>query len=89
MSKRNPFSTERVILRNLLIDNRKNKNITQSELAQILNKPQSFVSKYENGDRSLDLIELYDICNALNIDIIFFLGEFKLLVDKFHKANLK
>jgi transcriptional regulator with XRE-family HTH domain len=42
--------------------------ITQQQLSEKLNKPQSFVSKYENGERRLDLIETIDICNALNSD---------------------
>lgn len=66
MSKRNPFDKRREILRNLLVDARKNKNITQAQLAQQLQKPQSFVSKYENGDRLVDLIETHQICQALN-----------------------
>jgi len=42
--------------------------ITQQQLSEKLNRPQSFVSKYENGERRLDLIELIDICNALSSD---------------------
>lgn len=41
---------------------------TQQQLSILLNKPQSFVSKYENGDRRLDIIETIEICKALNID---------------------
>ena len=40
--------------------------ITQSQLAKMLEKPQSFVSKYENGDRSLEISEVYLICKELN-----------------------
>lgn len=47
---------------------RKSSNITQCELAIRLNKPQSFISKYESGERRLDVIEFLQICNALNID---------------------
>ena len=32
--------------------------ITQAQLANMLGKPQSFVSKYENGDRSLEISEV-------------------------------
>jgi len=41
---------------------------TQQQLSEALNKPQSFVSKYENGERRLDLIETIEICKALNAD---------------------
>ena len=40
--------------------------ITQSQLAKMREKPQSFVSKYENGDRSLEISEVYIICKELN-----------------------
>lgn len=41
---------------------------TQQQLSEVLYKPQSFVSKYENGERRLDLIETIEICKALNAD---------------------
>lgn len=40
--------------------------ITQQQLSEQLNRPQSFVSKYENGERRLDIIETIEICKALN-----------------------
>jgi transcriptional regulator with XRE-family HTH domain len=39
-----------------LIALRKEKNLSQKQVALLLGKPQSFVSKYENGERRLDLI---------------------------------
>lgn len=41
---------------------------TQQQLSEALGKPQSFVSKYENGERRLDLIETIELCKALNSD---------------------
>lgn len=41
---------------------------TQQQLSEALNKPQSFVSKYENGDRRLDFVETLDICSVLDAD---------------------
>jgi len=46
--------------------------LNQTELAGRLGKPQSFVSKYEAGERRLDVIELEQICIALGLT----LGEF-------------
>ncbi len=43
--------------------------LTQAELAKRLGRPQSFVSKYENGERQLDFVELHDVCVALNLRI--------------------
>lgn len=42
--------------------------MTQTALAQMLGKPQSYVSKYESGERRLDVVEFVDICKALDID---------------------
>ena len=42
--------------------------VTQQQLSEKLGRPQSFVSKYENGERRLDLIETIQICNVLNIN---------------------
>jgi transcriptional regulator with XRE-family HTH domain len=39
---------------------RREQGLTQVEVAQRLGKPQSFVSKSENGERRIDAIELAD-----------------------------
>ena len=51
-----------------LIAIRKSANITQQELAQKLGRHQSYVSKYENAERRIDVIELIEILNALDFD---------------------
>lgn len=51
------FSPEYDIFRQCMIAARKAAKLTQATLAQSLNKPQSFVAKYENGERRLDVIE--------------------------------
>jgi transcriptional regulator with XRE-family HTH domain len=43
--------------------------LTQAELAARLRRPQSFVSKYESGERRLDLMELSEVCAALGISL--------------------
>jgi len=42
--------------------------LTQTELAEKLRKPQSFVSKYERGERRLDVVELIEIVRQLDLD---------------------
>ena len=37
-------------------------------LAAALERPQSFVSKFENGDRRIDMVEFLQICRALDAD---------------------
>ena len=51
--------------RQLLIDLRVRNGLSQSVLASRIGKPQSFVSKYETGERRLDILEFITICNAL------------------------
>jgi transcriptional regulator with XRE-family HTH domain len=59
-------------LRALLISLRSEARLRQIDLAKRLGKPQSFVSKYENGERRLDLTEVYSVCKALNISFVTF-----------------
>jgi Helix-turn-helix len=62
--------------RKLLADARKSANLTQQELALRLKRPQSFVSKYERGERRLDVVEFDEVAKALGIDPIRFLRQF-------------
>lgn len=48
---------------------RQDKAIRQVELAERLGVPQSFVSKYESGDRRLDILELREVCSAIDISL--------------------
>lgn len=82
MSKRNPWDNKRVICYLLLKETRKNYGITQIELARRLDKPQSFVSKYENGERILDLVEIYQICLALRASFTDFMQIFDKKIQK-------
>ena len=70
-------SAEQNILQNLLKRFRTDANLKQSELAEILKQSQSFVSKYESGERRLDLLELWQICQALNTTLSEFAAEFE------------
>lgn len=51
-----------------LVQTRKNQGFTQTQLARILKKPQSYISKLENGERRMDVIEFLEICKAVNAD---------------------
>lgn len=52
----------------LLIEARNSAGLTQIDLARKLGRPQSFVSKYERGERRLDVIEFLEVAYALGID---------------------
>lgn len=54
---------------------RQERGIRQVELAGQLGVPQSFVSKYESGDRRLDILELRKVCKALGIPFEEFIRE--------------
>ena len=55
------------VLIQLLRTLRNEASLYQSHVAEKLNKPQSFVSKYEIGERKLDPVELYLICDILGV----------------------
>src|SRR6185295_14010309 len=66
------FTPEYERFRELLIEARKAAGLTQRDLALRLDRPQSYVSKYEHGERRLDLIEFLDLAAVLNIDVVTF-----------------
>ncbi len=51
-----------------LIQARKDAGLTQQQVADKLGRPQSFVAKYENGERRLDVVEFLEIANILDAD---------------------
>lgn len=53
----------------LLKEVRQKRAIRQVDLAEQLGVPQSFVSKYESGERQLDILELRRVCQVLGIDL--------------------
>jgi transcriptional regulator with XRE-family HTH domain len=52
----------------LMIGARKSARLTQHQLAKRLHKPQSFVAKYEGGERRIDVVEFVTICQAIAAD---------------------
>ena len=63
------WDEDREKLRTLLRDLRNEAGLTQVELSNALGKPQSYVSKYETGERKLDYVEINDICKVLGISM--------------------
>lgn len=51
------------------------KGVIQSQLADLLDVNQAFVSKVETCDRRLDIIELHHICQVLGISFVDFIQE--------------
>ena len=70
--EKNLYTDRQAILLGLLRSVRKDADLRQEDVAKILERPQSFVSKYESGERRLDILELYDVCKALGITLAEF-----------------
>lgn len=56
------------LLRQMRVD----AGLRQVDLAKKLSEPQSFVSRYESGERRLDVLELRKICLALGVSLTDF-----------------
>ena len=54
----------------LMKEARRKAGLTQQELADRLNKPQSFVAKVEGGERRIDVVEFLGVAQALGADPI-------------------
>ncbi len=76
----NPMHNYRyAMLRELLSTARESSGLTQIDVANRLKKPQSYVSKYERGERRLDVVEFVDVARAMGMDPLAVL---KSLIDK-------
>jgi transcriptional regulator with XRE-family HTH domain len=69
-------SREYESFRALLVEARKKAGLSQAQLAAKLSRPQSFVSKFERGERRLDVVEFKAVAEALSIDALRFLRRF-------------
>lgn len=68
---------ERKLLLDLLRELRKQKGLTQDQMAKGIGAKQAFVSKYETGERRLDFLDLVAICEVLSISIVNFAERFE------------
>lgn len=74
MTRRQPglsksvHSAEQKAFGQLLLETRKRAGLTQQEVAERLRRPQSFVAKYEGGERRIDVVEFLVIARVLGAD---------------------
>ena len=61
-------SAEQTAFCELMVKARKSNGLSQQELAKRLHRPQSFVAKYEGGERRVDVVEFIEICRAIETD---------------------
>ncbi|QGQ25804.1 helix-turn-helix transcriptional regulator [Gimesia benthica] len=78
--KKNLYTQRQRILLDLLRETRKEAGLRQDDVAERLGRPQSFVSKYESGERRLDILELYDICKAMGLPLNDFIEKLQAIL---------
>lgn len=59
-------------LRKLLKTAREESGLRQSQIAEALGKPQSYISKCESGDRIVDAVELQEFAKVYGVPCTFF-----------------
>jgi len=57
----------------MLIQARESASLNQRDLSVKMSRPQSFVYKYERGERRLDFVEFLEVAEALGIDPVSFI----------------
>lgn len=77
MGGKKPWDRGRLRLQQMLRAARTEAGLMQSELATRIGADQSFVSRYERGERRLDLIELEAICKACGVRLSDFVMKFE------------
>jgi transcriptional regulator with XRE-family HTH domain len=70
------FSKHDEAFRELLKELRTTKGLNQGQVAARLGVPQSYVSKYETGERRLDFVETAMVCEVLGVGLEQFAKEY-------------
>lgn len=74
------FTDAHRVLVGALATARRSAGMHQADLAKILGKDQSFISRIEKGQRRVDVVEFYALALALNLDPV---DLFESIVSKF------
>jgi len=75
--KKSLKTSEHLALLKTLYSLRVGAGLRQSDLASLIDEPQSFISKIEQGERRLDIIELRIIVNAIGVTLQDFVKQFE------------
>jgi len=75
------------IFRELLKETRVAKGLTQADVAKKLELPQSYVSKYESGERRLDFVETVLVCEALSMSTEDFAAAYSVRLAKARRTK--
>jgi transcriptional regulator with XRE-family HTH domain len=76
------FTRAEEAFRQFLRELRLDKGLTQAELAKRHRQPQSYVSKYETGERRLDFVETALVCEAIGLRLEEFAAAFSIRLAK-------
>ena len=72
-----------------IADCRKDKNLTQMQLAEKLNITDRAVSKWENGRSLPDAAIMLELCNILNISVNELLNGERILMEDNKRINIR
>jgi len=81
------YTREYAELLHLLRQAREQAGMTQVQLAEMLRQSQSFVSKFERGDRRIDVIQLRTICQILGLSLAEFVERLEREITKPDKLS--
>lgn len=76
MKKSRPPREHRILVE-MLRELRERASLTQIELAKLLKVGQSVISKWESGDRRIDMIQLRRWCRMTDASLVEFVEEFE------------
>ena len=71
----------------LLRQIRQEAGLTQVQLAERLDIPQTWISNYERGERKLDVLELRQVCKALGIRFLDFMARLESDLEKLEEVG--
>ena len=75
--EKSAFTREYQVFCRLLRECREEHDLTQVQLAQRLGETQSEISKFERGERRLDLVQLHKWCQAIGVKASEFVRSFE------------
>ena len=76
MPSQDDLTVKKQRLASLLREIRIQAGLTQAAVAKRIGQTQSYVSKYEQGEQRLDLMELEEVCTAVGISLTDFVRRY-------------
>ncbi|MCC6275207.1 MAG: helix-turn-helix transcriptional regulator [Leptospiraceae bacterium] len=85
--KKTIYTKEYKLFQKLLKRARKDSNLTQIEVCEKLEQPQSYISKIEAGDRRIDVIEFWRLSKIYKKPIEYFFNFEEEVLEKAKKKS--